>query len=300
MTGILLLGANGQLGHDLRGSLVPLGPVVPMGREDLDLSEPDLVSQFILKTKPVAIVNAAAYTAVDKAESEPELANMINATTPIAMAVIAQRLSIPFIHVSTDYVFDGHKNIPYLEDDQPNPTGAYGKSKLLGEKGIQGACDRHIILRTAWVYGTGGKGNFVKTMLRVGSSREEVRVVVDQVGTPTWTADLAGTIAHLLPKLQDHTIDPGLYHYTNSGAISWYDFAVAIFEEAEALGFPLTVKRVIPITTAEYPTPTKRPAYSVLSSQKITAVLGSPPRHWRSALRLMLKQLWQEHQTSTP
>jgi dTDP-4-dehydrorhamnose reductase len=291
MTRILLTGAAGQLGHDLQTSLAAVGEVMSLSRDGLDLAQPEQVRDVIRELRPGAIVNAAAYTAVDKAESEIELANIVNGATPTAMAEVAQELGIPLIHVSTDYVFDGEKNTPYLEDDAPNPIGAYGKSKLLGEKGVRQACDRHLILRTAWVYGTGGKGNFVKTMLRLGKEREELRVVVDQVGTPTWTGDLAGAIAQLLTGLLNDTVSPGTYHYTNSGAISWYDFAVAIFEEAVALGLPLTIQRVVPITTAEYPTPAKRPAYSVLSGKKVSAALGHVPPHWRSSLRMMLNAL---------
>jgi len=291
MTQILLTGAAGQLGHDLQTLLATVGEVISLSRDGLDLAQPEQVRDLIRAIQPGAIVNAAAYTAVDKAESEVELANIINGTTPTAMAEVAQELGIPLIHVSTDYVFDGQKNTPYLEDDTPNPIGAYGKSKLLGEEGVRQACDRHIILRTAWVYGTSGKGNFVKTMLRLGKEREELRVVVDQVGAPTWTEDLARAIAQLLSGLLNDTIAPGTYHYTNSGATSWYDFAVAIFEEAEALGIPLAIQQVVPITTTEYPTPAKRPAYSVLSGKKVSVALDSIPPHWRSALRLMLKKL---------
>ncbi len=291
MTQILLTGAAGQLGHDLQPALAAVGEVFPVARDGLDFSQPEQVRSALRAMKPRAIVNAAAYTGVDKAESEPDLANTINGTTPTVMAEVAQELGIPLLHVSTDYVFDGQKNTPYLEDDAPNPIGVYGMSKLLGEDGVRQACDRHCILRTAWVYGIGGKGNFVKTMLRVGKEREELRVVVDQVGAPTWTGDLADTIAHLLKGLLDGTVTPGTYHYTNSGAISWYDFAVAIFEEAAALEIPLAVQRVVPITTAEYPTPAKRPAYSVLSGKKVSATLGTIPPHWRVALRSFLQAL---------
>jgi len=155
-------------------------------------------------------------------------------------------------------------------------------------------CDRALIIRTAWVYGVHGKGNFVKTMLRLGAEREELRVVVDQVGTPTWTGDLASAIAQLAQSLKSNTLT-GIYHFTNSGAISWYDFAVAIFEEAQQIGFPLQVKQVVPITTAEYPTAAARPAYSVLSTQKISAVVGNHPSHWRTGLRRMLQELYDQN-----
>ncbi|NER92703.1 MAG: dTDP-4-dehydrorhamnose reductase [Symploca sp. SIO1B1] len=295
MRQILLTGITGQLGQELQQTLAPLGKVNGFSHQTLDLTQPDKIRQVIQEVKPDFIVNAAAYTAVDKAETETELANSINATAPTVMAEEAQKLGATLMHVSTDYVFNGQKNTPYLEDDASNPVNAYGYSKLLGEEGIQKTCDRYLILRTAWVYGTYGKGNFVKTMLRLGAQREELRVVVDQVGAPSWTGDLAQGMLELLTQLtgeQTENLPPmGIYHFTNSGAISWYDFAVAIFEEAQQLGFPLKVQRVVPITTAEYPTPAKRPAYSVLSGKKISAVLGDHPPHWRSGLRQMLQQL---------
>lgn len=292
---ILLIGKNGQLGHDLSPILAALGEVISVGRDTLDLENPDAIRQTLRDNHPRMIVNVAAYTAVDRAEQELERAIAINGTAPTIMAEVAQDLGAAFLHVSTDYVFDGQKNTPYLEDDPTNPVNAYGQSKLLGEQGVQQACDRHIILRTAWVYGVGGKGNFVKTMLRLGAEREEVRVVVDQVGSPTWTGDLAQAIAQWVLQIHPNSTDPlvtGVYHYTNSGAISWYDFAVAIFEEAALLGFPLKIQRVVPIVSAEYPTPAARPAYSVLSGQKTSALLGKPAPHWRESLRPMLNQLF--------
>ncbi|MEQ8464909.1 dTDP-4-dehydrorhamnose reductase [Coleofasciculus sp. E1-EBD-02] len=291
MTRILLTGMAGQLGSELQQTLVPLGEVMGVDRQGLDLTQPDKIRQVIGEVQPDVIVNAAAYTAVDKAETETELANAINGTAPTIMAEAAQELGATLIHVSTDYIFDGRKNTPYTEEDTPEPINAYGQSKRLGEEGVLKNCDRAIILRTAWVYGAQGKGNFVKTMLRLGAERDELRVVVDQVGTPTWTGDLASAIAQLVQSLKSDTLT-GIYHFTNSGVTSWYDFAVAIFEEAQQIGFPLQIKQVIPITTAEYPTPAARPAYSVLSTQKISAVVGTHPPHWRTALRQMLKQLY--------
>jgi dTDP-4-dehydrorhamnose reductase len=208
------------------------------------------------------------------------------------------------IHVSTDYVFDGRKNTPYSEKDTPNPLSVYGQSKLAGEEGIQQASVseaahkqlRYIILRTAWVYGTRGKSNFVKTMLRLFAERDEVRVVADQVGTPTWASDIASAIALLVPQLcpEQPQASPltGIYNFTNSGMSSWYDFAIAIFEEAKQLGFPLKVQRIVPITTSEYPTPAQRPAYSVLSGKKVSAALGTHPPYWRDGLRQMLGELY--------
>lgn len=282
---ILLAGINGQLGQELHPMLVKLGDVTWVDRETLDLSQPDMIRQVIAEVKPDLIVNACAYTAVDKAESEPDLAMAVNGSGVGILAAEALKLGARLIHVSTDYVFDGSQSHPYQETDPTNPIGVYGRSKLAGEEAIQQVGGDYIIVRTAWVYGVGGVGNFVKTMLRLGSSRDELRVVTDQVGSPTWTKDLAEAIVCMI----QNSPESGIYHYTNSGVCSWYDFAIAIFEEAKALGFPLQVQRVVPITTAEYPTPAKRPAYSVLSHRKISAVIGTHPPHWRQSLRLMLK-----------
>jgi dTDP-4-dehydrorhamnose reductase len=289
---ILVTGIHGQLGQELKQTLSPLGEVIGVGRETMELTQPTSICQVIADAKPDLIVNAAAYTAVDKAETELELAHGINAIAPTIMAQEAQKLGATLLHVSTDYVFDGQKNTPYLEDDRTNPLSVYGKSKLAGEEGIKQACQSYIILRTAWVYGTYGKSNFVKTMLRLGKEREEIRVVVDQVGSPTWAKDIADAIAQLGQKNEPSAT--GIYHFTNSGVASWYDFAIAIFEEAKQLGFPLKVEQVMPITTSDYPTPAKRPAYSVLSGKKISAVLGTHSPYWRDSLRQMLKQLYSQ------
>lgn len=299
MKRILLVGADGQLGQELQRTLAHEGAVIGLGRQKLDLTQPDCIRQTISEIKPDLLVNAAAYTAVDKAETESELAQIINGVAPTIMANELAKYGGALIHVSTDYVFDGQKNTPYTEDDTPNPIGAYGKSKLAGEVGIQTSKKEqgelpYVILRTAWVYGTYGKSNFVKTMLRLGAEREEIRVVADQVGTPTWACDIASSIAILGQQLANEplSLPTGIYNFTNSGVASWYDFAMAIFEEARQLGFELKVERVIPITTSEYPTPATRPAYSVLAGQKIAAVLGSHPPHWREALRKMLVELY--------
>lgn len=292
----LLIGMDGQLGQELQLSLPNLGAVAAVGRSQLDLTHPDQIRDVIAAVQPQVIINAAAYTAVDKAEQEPDLAQAINGTAPTVMAEAAEKIGATLIHLSTDYVFNGQKNTPYLEDDPTDPVSAYGRSKLCGEEGVRAQGDRHLILRTAWVYGARGHGNFVKTMLRLGRDREELRVVVDQVGSPTWTGDLAQTILQLIQTLEtcsDPAAIGGIYHFTNSGVASWYDFAVAIFEEATHLGFPLAVQRVIPITTAEYPTPASRPAYSVLSDRKIRALLGTYAPHWRQGLRQMLADLAQ-------
>jgi dTDP-4-dehydrorhamnose reductase len=294
---ILLIGKMGQVGQELQRTLAAIGQVTGVGRDDLDLSQADQVRQVIRDVKPSLVVNAAAYTAVDNAESEVDLATAINAEAPTVMAEEAQRIGSALIHISTDYVFNGRKNTPYLESDVPDPVSVYGKTKLGGETGITQAYNSsnipYAIIRTAWVYGTQGKGNFAKTMLRLGAERDEVRVVADQVGSPTAAADIAVSIAKLSRFfLAPQPAPSGIYHFTNSGVASWYDFAVAIFEEARALGVPLKCDRVVPITTEDYPTPATRPAYSVLSCQKISAVLEACPTHWRQALRQMLTELY--------
>lgn len=286
----LLIGARGQLGRDLEPLLAAAGEVVAVGRAELDLTRPQAIRDLIADVRPEAIANAAAYTAVDKAESEPELARAVNAEAPVAIAECAQKLAIPLLHVSTDYVFDGSSGRPYCEDDPTAPLGVYGQSKQAGEAGALAVADKCAVVRTAWVYGARATtGNFVKTMLRVGKDREELRVVCDQIGSPTWTYDLARAIATLLPHLQDPSY-AGIYHCTNSGVASWYDFAVAIFEEAKPLGFPLAVQQVRAIATHEYPTPARRPASSVLDGQKLAGVLGERLPHWRASLRRMLSE----------
>ena len=283
---ILLAGGSGQLAQELQQILLSSGEVIAVDRTRIDLSQPESIRQAMAQIQPDLVVNAAAYTAVDKAENEPELAHAVNGIAPEIFAEECAKLRATLIHFSTDYVFDGSRGSAYLETDITNPLGTYGKSKLAGEEAIRNAVNRHIIIRTAWVYGNGGKGNFVKTMLRLGKEREEIRVVADQIGSPTWTGDLAAAVSQIIPQIKPEIF--GTYQYTNSGVCSWYDFAIAIFEEAEKLGFPLKVQRVIPITTAEYPTPAKRPAFSVLSTVKISALLGTYPPHWRQGLRQML------------
>lgn len=289
MRQILLIGKDGQLGQELQLFLDPLGEIKRVGRDSLDLANPEAIAKMIAEVKPDLIVNAAAYTAVDKAETEPDLAQAINGIAPGILAKQAQEIGATLIHVSTDYVFDGSQSHPYLETDPTQPLGVYGQSKLAGEQAILSTQANAAIVRTAWVYGVGGKGNFVKTMLRLGAEREELRVVCDQVGSPTWTGDLANAIVQLSQQINPEIA--GIYHYTNSGVTSWYDLAVAIFEEAKPLGFPLKIQRVVPISTAEYPTPARRPAYSVLNTQKISTILGTYPPHWRQSLRKMLSEL---------
>ncbi|MBX9253299.1 dTDP-4-dehydrorhamnose reductase [Desmonostoc muscorum CCALA 125] len=285
---ILLIGNNGQVGQELQQILPSYGNTISVSRPTVDLTEPDTLRSIIRAKQPQIIINAAAYTAVDKAESESELATAINATAPLILAEESQKLGAFLIHISTDYVFDGNGCRPYQETDATNPLSVYGKTKLAGEQAIQENCTHNLIFRTAWVYGNFGKSNFVKTMLRLGAERPELRIVADQIGSPTWAKDIAAVIGEMIPKLT--TDIAGTYHYTNSGVASWYDFAIAIFEEAQQLGFPLKVENIIPITTPEYPTPARRPAYSVLACGKISTLLGKYPPHWRQRLREMLTE----------
>ena len=292
---ILLVGSQGQVGQELARTLPRLvdavGPLIAVSRADLDLTDLDAITQKVADVQPKLIINAAAYTAVDNAESEPDLAHRINAEAPSALAKAAADCGGSLVHISTDYVFSGQEPSPRTETDITGPLSVYGKTKLAGEEAIRANLDSHIILRTAWVYGVYGKGNFVKTMLRLGGGRSQLSVVADQVGSPTWAQDIAETIT----ELSAHLLSPdmqcaGTYHYTDSGTASWYDFAVAIFEEAKALGMPLAIETVKPITTADYPTPAQRPPYSVMSGQKVAQLLGYEAPPWRESLKQMLQQ----------
>ncbi len=284
---ILLIGCNGQVGTQLKKTLQPYSNLIPVARPIVELAQPETIKDLIKEHQPEIIVNAAAYTSVDKAESEPELANTVNAIASKVLAQEAEKLRASLIHISTDYVFDGKTSCPYQENDSTNPLSVYGKTKLAAEQAIRSNCSNHIILRTAWVYGTGGKSNFVKTMLRLGAEKTELKIVADQIGSPTRAKDIAQTIALLISQ---NPCKSCTYHYTNSGVASWYDFAVAIFEEARLLDFPLKIERVIPITTSEYPTPATRPKYSVLNCVKISSRLAFYPPHWRQSLREMLQE----------
>jgi dTDP-4-dehydrorhamnose reductase len=289
MKPILLIGSNGQVGTEIQNILSSTYQLTSISRQQIDLTQPEKLRTIIRDIKPEIIINAAAYTAVDKAENEAEIAHIINAIAPQIIAEETEKIGSFLIHISTDYVFNGQSNYPYQENDITQPLNIYGTTKLAGEKAIQQTCQNHIILRTAWVYGTYGKSNFVKTMLRLGKERSEIRVVADQIGTPTWSKDIASTISQIIPQLTSEIT--GIYHYTNSGVASWYDFAINIFQEAKKLGFPLTIDQIIPITTPQYPTPAKRPPYSVLSCEKISKLLATYPPHWQQRLQLMLTEL---------
>lgn len=292
---ILLLGANGQVGHELRRSLASLGCLVVATTrsgeladgtrcEIADFDRPGSLADLVERVAPSGIVNAAAYTAVDKAEDDADAAFRANAETPDVLARACAARGIPFVHYSTDYVFDGRGTQPYREDDPTAPLGVYGASKLAGEDAIRSAGGRHLILRTAWVYGNHGH-NFMKTMLRLGADRDEVRVVADQVGTPTPAALIADVTAELLRK-QD--APSGTFHLTPRGETSWHGFAEAIFEEAAARGLIARAPKALPIATSDYPTRARRPGYSRLDIGKLEGVLGHSLPEWRAGLRQVL------------
>ncbi len=287
----MITGGTGQVGTELTNLLSQHTEVISLDRRSCDLSDLSRLPTIVRSYAPSVIINAAAYTNVDLAETEVQLVRSIDGLAPGILAATARELDIPIIHLSTDYVFDGRNCTPYRETDPPAPVSMYGRAKREGEVAIERIGGKYLNLRTAWVYGSYGKSNFVKTMLRLGSTREEIRVVSDQIGTPTWAKTIAITIDRLLPRLVAGEIESGTYHLTNSGVASWYDFAIAIFDRARELGFPLKLKTVIPITTAEYPTPAVRPSYSVLSNQKLTQVLDYHLPHWQQDLALMLQEL---------
>jgi dTDP-4-dehydrorhamnose reductase len=303
MPKILLTGKNGQVGHDLQRFLPRLGEVVALDRQQLDLSRFDEIRRLIRQIRPALIVNAAAYTAVDLAEKEHSLAQAINAEAPAIMAEEVRRIGAALVHYSTDYVFDGIKNSPYEEADPTEPNNVYGKTKLAGEQAIRDSGAHHLIFRTAWVYSTRGK-NFLLTILRLATEREELRIVNDQIGAPTWSREIASATAEVLQKFFDRTGNVsawaelgGTYHMTAGGETSWFEFAKAILEEvkkqatspapwlAEATRRkPLLSRVVTPITTAEYPTPARRPAYSVLSNIHTVRTFGIELADWRTQL----------------
>ena len=284
---VLVSGGSGQLGHEVARVFAGLGhEVYAPTRVQMDLGKPDEAASEARACAADWVINCAAYTQVDKAESEPESAFTVNRDSPAALARAVADYGGRLLQVSTDFVFDGKKTTPYTEDDRPNPLGVYGQSKLEGELAVLDALPGATVLRTAWVYGVHGQGNFVKTMLRVAATGKPLRVVNDQVGSPTWTTDAAAAIRSLVAGER-----AGVYHYVNGGETSWHGFAAAILEDAAALGFDIKTVGVEPIPTSEYPTPATRPAYSVLDTNKIRDCLDWSIPHWRDSLKNMLKEL---------
>ncbi len=289
---ILLTGANGQVGSELRRSLAPLGEVVAFDRAGLDLAQPDVLIARVRDVAPQAIVNAGAYTGVDKAESEPEQASAINALAPRVLAEEAKRLGASLVHYSTDYVFDGEKAGPYAEADPPNPLGVYGRSKLEGERAIIASGCRHLTLRTSWVYGTRGR-NFLLTMLRFAGEGRALRVVDDQIGAPTWCREIADATATLLarPDLPAPGAD-GLYHLSAGGFTSWFGFARAIFDSPELARLGIARPALEAIPTSEYPTPARRPHNSRLDCGRLAHQAGVRLAPWDDAFRRCMAEVW--------
>jgi dTDP-4-dehydrorhamnose reductase len=300
---ILIFGRVGQVGWELRHKLACLGQVTAIEYPEVDFSEPDSIRKAIAAVEPSVIVNAAAYTAVDKAESEPELATAINGAGPGILAEEAKRLSSLLIHYSTDYVFDGSKQGAYLETDKPNPLSVYGMTKLAGDQAIQAVGGDYLILRTSWVYGTRGS-NFLLTMLRLAGEHPELRIVDDQIGSPTSSESIAQATACILAQLlapHGPGLDgrSGVYNLTCGGETSWFGFAKALLTQtSEKSG--LAAPSMIPVETSEFPRPARRPANSRLSCQRLEQTFGIRMPHWEEALSLVLESLWERSSNSSP
>ena len=293
---ILVLGCKGQLGRCLNDQLTNTDhEIMYTSREQIDIADFEVTKSKILEFSPGLIINATAYTAVDKAEENLETADLINHLAVRNIANICNQLGCWLIHVSTDYVFDGNSNVPYKEDDQTNPQGAYGETKLKGELEIQASGCKHIIIRTAWVFSEYGN-NFLKTMLRLGAERDELSIVGDQVGCPTYAQDIARSVVEIVPQLNSQEYN-GIYHYCGDKPCSWYDFANAIFDQA------MTNNSKIPsivnsIETSAYPTPAKRPAFSVLNCSKIENNFGVHASNWRDGIGQVISKLKLENPVS--
>lgn len=283
---ILVTGANGQLGNEIRVLAEQYSDFefVFTDVEDLDITNETAVSEAFKQYNPKACINSAAYTAVDRAESQQGLCYAVNADAPAILAKACKEHGATYVHVSTDFVFDGEKNAGYVEDDAINPSSVYGKSKAEGEKRVLAEYPESIIVRTAWVYSSFGN-NFVKTMLRLADSRDELSVVADQVGSPTYAADLADALLTLMMKSLKGEGTKGIFHFSNEGTASWYDFAHAVFELGNKT---LTLH---PIKTVQYPTPAARPKFSLLDKTRFKTESGKTVRHWREALRACMEKL---------
>jgi dTDP-4-dehydrorhamnose reductase len=284
---VLVTGATGQLGSVVATEFRRSGhEVIAPGRRELDLLLPSHVATTAMQLQADWVINCAAYTQVDKAESESEQAFIVNRDSPEQLAQAVANYGGRMLQVSTDFIFDGTQRQPYQETDQTNPLGVYGRSKLEGELAVRRVLPEAVVLRTAWVYGVRGH-NFVKTMLRLAMAGKPLRVVDDQVGTPTWTTDIAAAIVALVAREA-----AGTFHYTNAGQTSWHGFASAILEEGARAGFAVKTAAVSPIPTTDYPTPATRPAYSVLNTEKIRPLLSGSIPDWRDSLKKMLQELY--------
>jgi len=279
---ILVTGHNGQVAQALHSALADMAELTLLGRDQLDLAQPQLIAARVRALRPDLIINAAAHTAVDQAQSEPELAMAINGQAPGVLAQVAAELDIPLIHYSTDYVFDGSKATPWVEDDVPHPLGVYGSSKLAGEQAIRAVGGKHLILRTSWVYSLHGR-NFLLTMQRLLPEKDELRVVDDQVGAPTWAGTIAQVTRQLIERWRDGQAGPwGTYHLTALGHTSWHGFATAIGEHLRAQGKPCA--KVLPIPSSAYPTPAARPLNSRLDCTRLQQEWQVRLPDWHDAL----------------
>jgi dTDP-4-dehydrorhamnose reductase len=287
---VLVTGAGGQVGAEVARELAGHAEVIAHERGTLDLARPDQIVERIREARPDAIVNAAAYTAVDRAETDEELAYTVNAVAPGIIAGEARRAGALLVHFSTDYVFDGTATRPYVETDAVNPLGAYGRSKLAGERAVEASGCAHVTLRTSWVYGPRGK-NFMLTMLRLAATHPELRVVDDQRGAPTTSTQLARLVREILARGGAAREAGGLYHASAGGETTWFEFAREIFALRARSDPAFVAPRVVPITTAEYPLPARRPAYSVLSSERLERALGVRIPSWREGLEEALSAL---------
>ena len=282
---VLVTGVTGQLGSEVAARFRQLGhEVIAADRHVLDFLQPAQAAAVIRARQPDWVINCAAYTQVDRAESEPEQAFTVNRDTPAQLAQAVAAYDGRLLQLSTDFVFDGTQTRPYVEDDATNPLGVYGRSKLEGEQAVQRELPDAVIVRTAWVYGVHGH-NFVKTMLRLATAGTPLRVVSDQRGTPTWTRDIVAAIVALVDQQAS-----GVFHFTAAGETSWHGFASAILEEAANAGFTIKTEKIEPIATTDYPTPATRPAYSVLNTDKISACLPFTIPAWRDSLKNMLQE----------
>lgn len=292
--GILLLGANGQVGWELRRSLSPLAPIHAFDREQADLADHARLRRIVRDLSPALIVNAAAYTAVDRAEEERDLAFDVNGRAPGILAEEASRIGSPLVHFSTDYVFDGTSDRPAREDDPTAPLNVYGKSKLAGEEAVRGSGCSYLIFRTSWVYSMRGR-NFLLTVKRLAGELEELRIVADQIGAPTWARSIAESTALAVARssgpgdfgaIREMS---GIYNMTASGKTSWHGFAEAIVDRLRISGTPMRSDRVVPIATSEYPVPAKRPACSLLDCSKLGETFGIVMPDWREQLQLCVE-----------
>lgn len=309
---ILLIGNNGQVGWELQRALMPLGAVIAVGRGtrplSIDLADADSICSLVRELQPGLIINAAAYTAVDKSEDEFELASTVNGSAPGILAEEAKSLGAGLVHYSTDYVFDGKTATPYSEQQPTNPINAYGRSKLAGERAIQAVGGAHLIFRTSWVYGVRGS-NFFLTVIRLAAQREELRIVDDQTGSPTWSRLIAEATAQVLvraplsadrsPLFEPHLREQGgIYHLTAAGQTSWFGFAQAIIDHLRVFS-TLKVERLIPIPTKDYPLPAHRPAFSVMSTDKLRSRFGLKLPDWEQALQLCVEEWRGQHALSS-